>query len=192
MNKSLSENAATHDVYVFFSTSMTYPEANWFTQEYISTCVTFLSSAGLTGGAEEIRERAAAESPDAFLEEVRIEYTRLFINTPSSCPAPPYGSVYMESGRSLYGNSTERVLEFYRQNGFEPVAPQAVPDELSIELEFLAMLAGEGKRETEQEFISTLFRPWFVKFRDAVTGNAEHPFYRTMVMAIDAFTGSEN
>jgi TorA maturation chaperone TorD len=99
--------------------------------------------------------------------------------------------VYLESGRSLFGTTTEKVRDFYREHGFDIADPRAVPDEISLELEFLGLLAGQRKQEDESWFLSRLFRPWFVQFRDIVIMEARLPFYVALVKMIDFFTLQE-
>lgn len=186
MKQPPSDNKTIGNIYSLLSMSMRYPEPEWFSPEFFKAFVRFLSETDFMTEAMEIV--SVATPFDAFLEDLQVEYTRLFINAMPSCPAPPFGSVYMEGGRSLYGTSTEKVLDFYRENGFEPVSREAVPDELTIELEFLGLLAENRKTRAEEEFLSTLFRPWFSKFSAVVIKEAKHPFYRIVVQVIDAFT----
>ena len=186
MKQDPADNKTIGAIYSLLSTTMRYPEPEWFTPEFSEAFISFLAETAFKAEAMEIK--SVATPFDAFLEDLQVEYTRLFINAVPSCPAPPFGSVHMEGGRSLYGKSTEKVLDFYRENGFEPAGREAVPDELTIELEFLGLLAENGKAREEEEFLSTLFRPWFSKFRQIVIKEAQHPFYRTAVQVINAFT----
>jgi len=177
------------DIYSFLALSMKYPEPSWFNQGYASNLITILKEAGLTDEAESL---SAISVPDEkVLEDLQVEYTRLFINAVPHVPAPPFGSVYLESGRSLYGKTTEKVRDFYREHGFDISDPAAVPDEITLELEFLGLLAGQGRYEEERQFLSDFFRPWFVRFRDIVVAEAGHPFYVALVKLIDFFTLQE-
>ncbi len=177
------------DIYSFLALSMKYPESSWFTEGYASNFMTILKEAGLTDEAESLK--AISVPDEKVLEDLQVEYTRLFINAVPQVPAPPFGSVYLESGRSLYGKTTEKVRDFYREQGFDLADPAAVPDEISLELEFLGRLAGQGRYEEEGQFLSEFFRPWFVRFRDIVVAEAGHPFYVALVKLIDFFTLQE-
>ncbi len=187
MNKNSGVNL--QDIYSFLALSMKYPEPSWFDHGYTSNLITILKEAGLTAEAESLSMISVPD--DKVLEDLQVEYTRLFINAVPQVPAPPFGSIYLESGRSLYGKTTEKVRDFYREHGFDISDPSAVPDELTLELEFLGLLAGQGRYEEEGRFLSDFFRPWFVRFRDIVVAEARHPFYVVLVKLIDFFTLQE-
>ena len=181
--------ANLQDIYSFLSLSMKYPEPSWFTEGYTSNFMIILKEAGFSEEADGLAR--IAEPDEKVLEDLQVEYTRLFINAVPQVPAPPFGSVYLEAGRSLYGKTTEMVRDFYREHGFDLTDPSAVPDEISLELEFLGRLAGQGRYEEEERFLSDFFRPWFIRFRDIVVAEAGHPFYVALVRLIDFFTLQE-
>lgn len=177
------------DIYYFLALSMKYPDHSWFTEGYASNFLAILKDADFQDHAE--RLAFILNPDDKVIEDLQVDYTRLFINAVPQCPAPPFGSVYLESGRSLWGRTTERVRDFYRGHGFDIADPDAVPDEISIELEFLGLLAGRGLHQDEDRFLAEFFRPWFQLFRDIVTAQASHPFYIALVELIDFFTLKE-
>ena len=177
------------DIYSFLALSMRYPEPAWFTKGYLSNFLTILKEAGFE--AEYDRLHDLLNLDEKAFEDLQVEYTRLFINAVPRCPAPPFGSVYLEAGHSLYGTSTEKVRDFYREHGFDIADPKALPDEITLELEFLGLLADQGLEEDEAVFLSRFFRPWFVQFRDIVVAEARHPFYPALVKLIDFFTLEE-
>ncbi len=87
----------------------------------------------------------ALEMDEAILQysnqELAVEYARLFVG-PFELQAPPYGSVYLDEGRRIMGDSTIAVRKMYRDselnisNDFkEP------PDHISAELEFMYYLS---------------------------------------------------
>ena len=73
------------------------------------------------------------------LDELKIEHARLFIG-PFKNLAPPYGSIYLDHDEHLMTNSTLDVQKRYEKEGMT-VAILEVPDHLTIELEFLYLLA---------------------------------------------------
>ena len=176
------------NIYKFLALSLKYPDSSWFNEGYISNCLAIMREAGLQKDAKAVEE---CFQKDAFLEELQLEYTRLFINAVPHTIAPPFGSVYLEKDRSLYGNTTERVRNYYRSHNFDLINPGAIPDDIVIELEFLSVLASLNNEKAEQEFLEKYFRPWFVTFRDIVLIEARHPFYKGMVRLIDFFTSQE-
>ena len=177
------------DIYRFLALSMKYPELSWFTEGYCSNFVAILKDADFKDHAERLAFMLYPHS--RVIEELQVDYTRLFINAVPQCPAPPFGSVYLESGRSLWGRTTEKVRDFYREHGFDIADTTVVPDEISIELEFLGVLAGRELHKDEDYFLAEFFRPWFQPFRDIVTVQATHPFYIALMELIDFFTLKE-
>lgn len=124
------------------------------------------------------------------IEDLQVEYTRLFINGMPHVIAPPYGSVYID--KSLQGAFAGDTLAFYGKKGFGMDPDADLPDHLIHELEFLSLLAEEEDFEGEEEFLKNLFRPWFKKFHPRVTEGAHHSFYGVVVQLIDFFTKEED
>ena len=177
------------DIYRLLSLATKYPEKEWLTPGFMTNLLAILREARMEKEAEEL---SSLENPGPDdLENLQVEYTRLFINAVPGTIAPPFGSIYLHADRSLYGPSTVKVKDFYRQHGFEIKNPAAIPDELTLELEFLGLLVAEGKAEEEEEFLALYFRPWFRKFSDVVINETTQPFYRAVVRLIDFFTTKE-
>ncbi len=177
------------DIYKLLSLATKYPEIKWFTPGFMTNFLAIFREAELGNGINEL-EGMVNITPDD-IEKLQVEYTRLFINAVPGTIAPPFGSIYMDNERSLYGPSTVKVKDFYRQHGFEIKNPVAVPDELSLELEFLGLLVSQGMAEDEEKFLALYFRPWFKKFSHVVINETSQPFYRAVVRLIDFFTKKE-
>jgi TorA maturation chaperone TorD len=175
-------------LYRFCSQSMRFPSSSWFNRDYLECLYQLLEG---IGGIEKKTELQAvfAHFP-AALEDLQIEYTRLFINGSPHVIAPPYASVYLD--RSLQGKSTERILSFYIAKGFRMCENSDLPDHLVHQLEFLALLTEEGDGKSEDEFLSQFFFPWFTVFLERILTEARHPFYKTVVLLIDYFTKEED
>lgn len=175
-------------IYRFCAQSMHYPEADWFGETYRNSLNTLLEALG--GNAEKQRlTDALAKSPD-MLEDLQVEYTRLFINGVPHVAAPPYGSVYLE--KTIRGKYSEEILSFYQSLGYTLTENADLPDSLIHQLEFLSFLAEDNNREGEEEFLSRFFLPWFPTFAARVLEEARHPFYRIIVRIIDFFTKEED
>lgn len=87
----------------------------------------------------------ARSAEDGDLENLRVEYARLFAG-PGMPVAPPYESVHLdgeEAGRSgpLWGLATYAVRDAYEAAGLTPRPGPEPPDQLAAELEFAANLA---------------------------------------------------
>src|SRR3990172_3999845 len=68
----------------------------------------------LAAHATRLGEDYAAEGHDALL----LDYTRLFLG-PNQSIAAPYGSIWLEGGKTIMGESTMAVLKLYEEGGFE-------------------------------------------------------------------------
>ena len=187
MTQSTSTNMA--EIYRFLAQSMRYPSPDWMQADYFSALNTFLVELGWDAEAQSIRQ-AIVEGAD-WLEPLQVEHTRLFVNAVPSVVAPPYGSIYLSADGMLYGPSAEKAKAFYREQGFDLAGEADIPDHLTFELEFLALLAEEGKSQEEELFLQQHFRPWFPKFQARVLQEGRHPFYGVLVNLIDFFTREE-
>lgn len=174
-------------IYRFCAQSMQYPEADWMNGSYLESLYTLLEA---LGGEKEIEEIEAAKKKSGdFLEDLQVEYTRLFINGVPHVVAPPYGSVYFD--KSLQGKYAEQVMQYYRSKGYVLTEKADFPDNLIHQLEFLSFLAEDKDQESEKEFLGTYFLPWFETFSKLVKKEAQHPFYYIIITLIDFFTKEE-
>ena len=174
-------------IYRFCAQSMQYPQSDWFTPGYIDALQNLL--AALKGDEELLQLRKMAAAGDDLLEELQVEYTRLFITGVPHVAAPPYGSVYLQ--KTLRGKYSDEILAYYRACGYSLAPGAELPDHLVNQLEFLAALAAEGNRTAEEEFLRRFFLPWFQTFAAAVRAATAHPVYRIIIGIIDFFTKEE-
>ncbi len=181
-----SQDIAT--LYRFLAQCMHYPDSDWMNEDFLNV---FYNLLGTLGGIEEgVEIRKSINNAEDYLEDLQVEYTRLFINGVPHVVAPPYGSVYMD--KSLQGTFAGNTLAFYREKGFAMDQNADLPDHLIHELEFLSLLAEENDSAGEKEFLKKLFRPWYTQFHARVTKEAHHPYFRVVVMLIDFFTKEED
>jgi putative dimethyl sulfoxide reductase chaperone len=186
----MSESATSQDIsslYRFMAQCMQYPDSGWMNDGFFQVFYNLLDTLGAIREGKEIRE-ALEQSPD-YIEELQIEYTRLFINGVPHVVAPPYASVYMD--KSIQGTFALKTLNFYREKGFAMEEGADLPDHLVHELEFLSLLTEEEDLAGEEEFLSKLFRPWYKQFCPRVAEETRHPYYRMVVTLIDSFTKEE-
>ena len=190
MKTATAETVLLPDVYRFLAQSMRYPEPSWFNEAYFSVLFSLLTELGWDSELQELR--TAQQDVSGFINKLCVDHTRLFINAVPHVLAPPYGSVYLSAEGTLYGPSTDLTKNCYREKGVELASLSEIPDHIVCELDFLAMLVEQGRIEDEQEFLRTLFRPWFVIFRDIVANQSQLPFYPVIVKLIDFFTDDES
>jgi TorA maturation chaperone TorD len=160
-----------------------------------------LAAAGAVLGAD-ILDRPERE----LIENLAVEYTRLFIGPGSHIP--PYASVHMKGEEgSLWGPSTAWAKRFIESTGLE-YRPDYhdLPDHISVELEFMQQLAkhearalerrDEDKlgalRQLQKEFLTGHLAAWAPSFCDKVIAQAELSFFREMAKLTKDFIRSES
>lgn len=88
--------------------------------------------------------------PEATLEELQSEYTRLLLG-PEKLPAYPWESVYVTKERLLFQKSTLEVRDCYRAFGFIPAEyPHVADDHIALELDFLGRLSEMAEKASNQ------------------------------------------
>ena len=186
----MSESSISQDIsslYRFMAQCMQYPDIEWMNDDFFQVFYNLLGTYGAITEGKEIRD--ALENSLDYIEDLQIEYTRLFINGVPHVIAPPYASVYMD--QSIQGAFALKTLNFYREKGFAMEESADLPDHLVHELEFLSLLTEEEDLAGEEEFLIKLFRPWYKQFCPRVAEKTRHPYYRMVVTLIDSFTKEE-
>ena len=184
------EAASISELYLFLSLTMRYPEADFFTDEFLDSYEQLLT--GLEMKEEQKSIHAMRQDDKNLLQTLRVEYTRLFINSVPHVIAPPFASVYIDGDHDLQGKTTTRTRDFYRENGYDISNTAEPADHIYFELEFLAALVRDGKFDQEEQFLQKLFRPWFTRFRDQLSAETIHPYYSVSVRLIDFFTREDD
>lgn len=136
-------------------------------------------------------------------QELLVEYSALFLG-PFSPPVPPYGSVYLEEGRRLMGDSTMEAQKVYAEAGVKH-EEEEFPDHIAIELEFMSFLEqriAQARSEANQadlddfrtirnRFFTRLLAPWAPLFGKAMVDHAQIPFYHALGECLIAFIAAE-
>jgi putative dimethyl sulfoxide reductase chaperone len=188
-NASATQAATLSSLYSFLALTMRYPEPSFCNDQLFDTTESLLDS--LDWQTELCAFRQWREQTANHLDDLQIEYTRLFITAAIRKTIPPYASVYMDGDGTLSGRTTELTRDFYRERGYDLIDETEPADHIRFELDFLSALAGEAKFDDEELFLKTLFRPWFVRFQEKSMKEARHPFYKVSIQLIDFFTKEE-
>ncbi|MEG0504822.1 MAG: molecular chaperone TorD family protein, partial [Raoultibacter sp.] len=130
---------------------------------------------------------ASSEELDAFITEVRRDYTYLFYMVGSSHTSP-YESVYRTDDRTLFGPTTLEVRSCYRAQGVQTTEEGSRPDDhIASELSFLEFLCEKPDESgVIQSFLSDhvlVFAPTYLK---NVQTRAQEPFYRNVAAIAEA------
>jgi TorA maturation chaperone TorD len=129
---------------------------------------------------------------DKWLEELALEYARLFIG-PKNPPAVPYASFYLSESRSLMTEETIDVRKRYLEAGMAVKELYSIPDDhIGIEWEFIYYLTQriielfeQGQREEasrlfeiRSDFFSKHMTLWLPFFADKVFESTQEDFYK--------------
>jgi len=137
----------------------------------------------LAAGARRLGEAFAAAS----LEELLVDYTRLFLG-PVDALARPYGSVWLGPDKLTMQDSTMAVLALYDEGGFEIAEDfRELPDHVAAELEFLYVLlfresrgGGDEVAALKRRLLAEHIGRWAGSFTEAVKAGAQCAFYREL------------
>jgi len=162
----------------------------------------------LTDSLKEVDPEAAAfsnEMEKAFLqytdEELAVEYAKLFVG-PFELKAPPYGSVYLDEGRRVMGDSTMEVIKMYEEEGLSRDSEfNDLPDHIAVELEFMnylifreveALQKSDLKNAMEfldkqEVFLNTFLRRWVPAFCERIKQGTENKFYTALSDCVSKF-----
>lgn len=195
---SRSETILRSDCYKLLAACLYEPDKNLLVEERVCENL----SALLARHAPEAGRAASAMAvalQDLVQEQLSIDYAALFVG-PFALIAAPYGSVYLDPGHRLMGDSTLGVLRFYQDAGLA-VDVGEPPDHVVIELEFMYYLANREAaavadgleddaarfRERQILFFSQYLQPWIVQFCRSIRSGTENPFYRSLADCLDRF-----
>ena len=165
-----------------------------------------IAAASVDSGLVPLAE-ALGEGFDAQpLEQLQVDYTRLFLN-PTGAVAAPYESVWLAGKDPMFVEQvTQSVLESYRQGGYDvDLSFRDLPDHVAAELEFLytlifreARAAASGKNgeraaavDLRRRFVEKHIGRWIGPFAEALRGGGETALYRALADLTERFVRSE-
>lgn len=143
-------------------------------------------------------------TPEILIEEMAVEFSALFLGPGGHIP--PYESVQVEGGGSLWGPETAAVKRYIEAAGFAyDKYYNSLPDHISMELDFMAHLCRQEARAWEaddayraanslafqHDFIERHLGTWADRFCACVVDRAELSFYREMARLTADFLSSE-
>ena len=127
-------------------------------------------------------------------EQLKVAYAKLFVG-PFALAAAPYGSVYLDEGRRVMGDSTMEVIKWYQQEGLVRSDDcRDLPDHIAIELEFVSFLiykeinalensdshAADEYAAKRQSFTQALLCPWVPGFCEKIKEGTDNAFYAAL------------
>lgn len=142
-------------IYRVIARCFSYPDKELI-ELFISTRVEeFFQSCRLLGLSDEAitpvtNWLAGFNSQDATLSELEKEYVRLFAKPYPEVLVQPYGSVYLNNERLIWGRSTAEVARLYEAGGLGMNENfHDIPDHIAAELEFASYLIAEQLKSDE-------------------------------------------
>lgn len=134
-------------------------------------------------------------------EELSIEYAKLFVG-PFELGAAPYGSVYLDTGKSVMGDSTMKVTKIYEEAGLTiDKSFKELPDHIAVELEFIYFLVYRELEELERsqyekalfyiekqrDFSNDFFIQWVPPFCEKIKKGTNNRFYQALAECLLSF-----
>lgn len=196
-------SAAREDVYRLLAACFYPPSKELFEEGCIATLADLL--APVAPDAAQHAADAAVIGGKSSLEALCVEHARLFIG-PFQLVAPPYGSIYLDGGKAVMGDSTAKVAAFYHSCGLHLADDfHELPDHFAVELEFMSYLAfkqreaevsGDKAEKTrftalQREFLDRFLMPWLEPFTSAIIFDGEAPFYQAIARCSVAFISAD-
>ncbi len=146
------------------------------------------------------RMRKEIENDQNF-KALKVDFARLFVG-PYKLLAAPYGSVYLDAGRTIMGDSTLDVKSRYREAGLDTAKNfKEAPDHIVAELEFMYYLIlkeveafSSSDIETaidfiqkQRSFLEDHLMSWVPEFAGNIIEHAETLFYQNLAKATETF-----
>jgi TorA maturation chaperone TorD len=148
---------------------------------------------------------APTNDDDLFLEQLAIEFTRLFLGPGKHIS--PHESVQIGRDGILNDATTVRVSHFIEVAGYQFKADsKKYPDHICSEFEFMEALISkqieaiadgdleeaETSKMLQDEFLQRHLVLWIPQFCEEIEQSAKRPLYKAIGRAISAFIKMEN
>ncbi len=109
------------------------------------------------------------------------EFRRLFVG-PGPKAAPPWGSVYTDHDKVMFGESALELGAWMREHGIERLSREGDPeDHLGLLLSMMAWIA-QNKPELLDEFLQKHLLTWSSHFLEKMEFESKHPFYQGLAV----------
>jgi TorA maturation chaperone TorD len=189
------------DAYRLLAACFYEPEREMFIEENLcANLADLMAKISSPAASEACRGMELANNSQ---EELLQEYAALFLG-PFNIPAQPYGSVYLDQGRQLMGDSTMAVKKIYGEAGVQHDI-EGPPDHIAIELEFMSFLeqkicqaaanadtaAAADFSAIQSRFFNGFLANWAPLLGKAMKEHAGLTFYRALGECLTDFIAEE-
>lgn len=153
----------------------------------------------------EAADRLARDFSCTPLQDLLVDYTRLFQGSPQAL-VRPYASAWLGGQPEMLPESTQALLGLYAQGGFEMADDfRDLPDHVAVELEFLYLLnhrhnlahaegdtpGMQATAKLRQAFLDDHLGRWLDRFCAALAAHAQCSFYRELAGITALFVRQE-
>lgn len=197
---SAASQAAAHEDLCRFLAGCYYEPGPEFGEERLFESIA-AAARQIDPGLAAQAQRLGAAFAAADLQDLLVDYTRLFLGAPQAL-AKPYASVWLTDEPELMQDSTMELLRLYGQGGFE-IDPdfRDLPDHVAVELEFLYLLTyqqNQARARSDADALQALdvlraafvvghLGRWLGPFIRAVHDHAQTRFYRELAEFTEQF-----
>lgn len=204
MTTNQSVTATREDVYRLLAACYYPPSKELIEENGCAPLAALLES--VAPDATRYARDAVVAADNSTVDSLSVEHARLFIG-PFQLVAPPYGSIYLDDAKTVMGDSTAKVADFYHSCGLHLDDDfHDLPDHFAVELEFMSYLAFK-QREAEvsgdkaevarivclqREFLDRFLMPWLSPFTSAIITDGEAPFYQAIARCTVAFINADH
>ena len=114
-------------------------------------------------------------------DQLHADYQQLFEGC-EKMPAPPWGSVYLDRERVLFGNSTLKYRQFLTKNALQLDTGIREPeDQFGLMLLALAsLIESQASQQVIEEFLAVHLLPWAYYYLSLVEQHSQTEVYRLL------------
>ena len=194
-NKEMKEDRAA--MYKFLSIGFTYPQEGF--SEILNKSVQLMSEHYTRLNKQGYRLSGIKKLKSGLKELSKLKtdnwqeiYTSLFVSNFPKTPLHPYESFYKEG--LLVSESSDEIVEIYKDCGVEIFDDKEFPDLINLELEFASFIVEnqEGCLPVYNEFFNNHLFSWIFDFFKDVEGYKKTPlFYSSLAKIGNLFLQKE-
>lgn len=123
--------------------------------------------------------QALTQGADADRQELADEYRRLFVG-PGPKAAPPWGSVYTDHDRVMFGATALELHDWLSEHGISVAAHDNMPDDsIGRMLKLMAWIA-RRRPELVREYLGRHLLTWAPHFLQLMERQAHHPAFSAL------------
>ncbi|GEA50158.1 twin-arginine leader-binding protein for DmsA and TorA [Vibrio inusitatus NBRC 102082] len=117
-------------------------------------------------------------------ESLEHSFSHLFEGL-GDMPAPPWGSVYLDKDRVVFGESTVEYRAFLKSHGISLDTGLREPeDQFGLTLYAFSQLLAEEKEQAANHLLEYHLLPWAIPYLELLSKKADNVFYSALAVDI--------